>query len=421
MLEIITIICTAATVIVFGLYAVRLTTFDNIMQPAINDFEKRNKTFYNSFWTFYPKIKRRHKKNLDKFMLYFLAQRGYINIDVDSNNIVRVVKNTISFDKASIAERYLLEALFGNADLIEYADENAIISNESVELSRISDYYKQMVKTCPFKESVKAPVASSDGERAIDYASIKKESQIYKYCIILMLFFALLPSAIYEGSTSAMLPIIFAYYCVISILVLLLSLSLSNLSELLGLKANVEPPKKDAPSPSKTITLKSLQTTCKSNNHVILAYIIAVLRFLLWSATGIFASIFIPGFISVTGTYEQRLLGFLGLVLVIIAWIIKCTRRAEKEKYFAMRKKIRKSYMKFFKKAFTPKMLGMYSANPKKLSYLIPYSVLMGKSDVLKDALPVSPDSMPDWLTQTQDLTFDEIDNLVDNSLHNVS
>jgi len=463
MLGIISILCAGATVAVFGYYVSRWTTFDNIMQPALYDFEKRNKTFYNSFWIFYPKIKRKCRKNLSKFMLYFLAQRGYIDIDIDSNNVVRIVKNPVSYERVSTAERYLLGILFGNTALIEYADENAIIGKEAVDLSKISDYYNKMVEVCPFDESVKAPVATSDGEKAIDYVTIRKEARIYKYCIIAMIFFAYLPSAVYEGLESSLLPIMLSYYGIITFSMLFLSASLSNLAEITGVKANVTPPQKNVaslvknedslvenedseyqeviyeevvsdyirfgnasipapknlPSLLRFVSLKTLHTVLKENNHELLSFMVGVVRFFLWLLICFYSILLLAAFLSVTGSYEQQLVSILGSVLVVIAWLVKCIRRTNKEKYFAMRKKSNKSYKKFFKKAFTPKMLGMYSDKPKTLSYLIPYSALFGKSKELNAALPASPDSMPKWVTQTGDMSFEEIDNLVDRNLHN--
>lgn len=456
MLGIISFLCAGATIAVFGYYVSRWTTFDNIMQPALYDFEKRNKTFYNSFWIFYPKIKRKCRKNLSKFMLYFLAQRGYIDIDVDSNSVVRIVKNQVSYERVSTAERYLLGILFGNTDLIEYTDENAIIGKEAVDLSKISDYYNRMVVTCPFDESVKAPVATSDGEKAIDYVTIRKEAKIYKYCIIAMIFFAYLPSAVYEGLNSSLFPIIISYYGIITVIMLFLSCALNNLAELMGVKANVTPPQKNDASPSDTedavdkevvyeevvgdyirfgnasipapknlpsllrfISLKTLHTVLKENNHELLSFMVGAVRFFLWLGIGFFSILLLGAFLSVTGSYEQQLVSILGSLLVVIAWLVKCIRRSNKEKFFAMRKKSNKSYMKFFKKAFTPKMLSMYSDKPKNLSYLIPYSALFGKSKELNAVLPASPDSIPKWVTQTGDMSFEQIDHLVDNSLYN--
>ncbi len=83
-----------------------------------------------------------------------------------------------------------------------------------------------------------------------------------------------------------------------------------------------------------------------------------------------------------------------------------------------MRKKNNKSYIKFLKEAFKPAQLSANTSSFKNLTTLIPYSVLMGKEKELQALLPETHESIPEWINAPYEMSFNEIDKLIDAELN---
>lgn len=471
MLSLVTNICFLISIGIFLYNASSWFTFANVMAPALEDFSKKNKNFYNSFWGFYPKIKRRSKKNMEKFMLYYLSAREYISIDIDNEKTIRIVNNSTALSKANAVERYLLNRLFGTPNYVEYISEDAIIGKEAVQLKKVVPIYKSGISACDFTSVVKKPVATTDGRRAIDYASIRKEYSRYKKSMWMILLFSFFPSALYEGMIeNSVIAIVPSYYLFSLGFFFFVSIAIDNLCDVLHAKADVEPPKdkytdipetddddsttetgtptdanhkkttenvyiektgsflivgdESIPFPSnvrsffKFFSLRTIRYLLKAKNHDILAFFIDVIRFLLWAAVFFFSGVLLIAFLSVTGSEVTQPVAYIGYVMIFISWIVKCVRRSNKRIYFAMRKKNNKSYIKFLKEAFKPAQLSANTSSFKNLTTLIPYSVLMGKEKELQALLPETHESIPEWINAPYEMSFNEIDKLIDAELN---
>ncbi len=83
-----------------------------------------------------------------------------------------------------------------------------------------------------------------------------------------------------------------------------------------------------------------------------------------------------------------------------------------------MRRKNNKSYLKFLRKIFKPAQLSTNASSFKDLTTLIPYSVLLGKEKSLQAMLPETHESVPDWINAPYEMSFKEIDNLIEAELN---
>lgn len=473
MLAIITALCTVLSVGIFFYNASSWFTFDNVTGPALEDFSKKNKSFYNSFWGFYPKLKRRHKKNMAKFMLYYLSARGFINFDIDGDKTIRIVNNAALVSKQNTVESYLLNRLFGTPEYIEYISDDAILGKEAVQLRKVKSQYKVAIGSCDYTSVVKKPVATTDGKRAIDYVSMLKESARYKKCMWMLVLFSYFPSAYYEGMIeNNIIAIVPSFYLFVFVFAFLLSFSLNIFSDVTNAKAKDEPPKdkgtdsvdmaddssaistnessanvdsvnisttettytektgsylivgdENIPLPTNLKTffqffsLRTLALILKSKNHFVLAFLINAARFFISLGLIFFSSLFLVAFLSVTGNELTQPLSYLGCAMIAFSWLVKCIRRKNKRTYFAMRKKNNKSYMKFLKNAFKPAQLTT-AAGPNDLTTLIPYSVLFNREKELQTVLPNTHESVPVWINAPAEMTFREIDKLIDDELN---
>lgn len=478
MLSLVSTICLIISVGIFLYNASSWFTFANVLAPALEDFNRKNKSFYNSFWGFYPKIKRRSKKNMAKFMLYYLSAREYISIDIDNEKTIRIINNNNALSKANAVERYLLTRLFGTSDYVEYISEDAIIGKEAVQLRKVVPIYKAGIAACDFSSVVKKPVATTDGNRAIDYPSIRREYSRYKKSIWMILLLSYFPTALYEGIIeNSVITIVPSFYLFTFGFFLLVSIAMNNITDILHAKADIEPPKDkyaDLPEPDddsntrdisnnkasvsnttvsdnittsekiyiektgayliagdesiplptnlktffKFFTLRTLSLYLKAKNHGVLAFFINVARFFLWGGILFFSAVFLIAFLSVTGTDVTQPVAYLGCVMIFISWIVKCVRRSNKRTYFAMRRKNNKSYLKFLRKIFKPAQLSTNASSFKDLTTLIPYSVLLGKEKELQAVLPDTHESVPAWINAPAEMSFSEIDKLVDEELN---
>ena len=165
-------------------------------------------------------------------------------------------------------------------------------------------------------------------------------------------------------------------------------------------------------------TLRTLSLYLKAKNHSVLAFFIDVARFFLWGGILFFSALSLIAFLSVTGTDVTQPVSYLGCVMIFISWIVKCVRRSNKRTYFPMRRKNNKSYLKFLRKVFKPAQLSTNASNYKNLTTLIPYSVLLGKEKSLQAMLPETHESVPDWINAPYEMSFKEIDNLIEAELN---
>lgn len=457
--------------------------FKDILAPSLIDFEKKNARFYSAFWSIYPKLRKKAKNTMPKFMLYYMAQRGYITIDIDSENVVRILR-TPAESRANAAEKFLLNSLFGNPELIEYVSENAVMGQESVSLSKVGVSYLEGIKNCPFDASVRK-MRKPTGKSIIDYPSYIAANRRFMTSSVLIALVSFFPAALYESMESSPIAIIGAFYFVTALFMLAFGLGWHNLGEILGSKHiktlyeaknsiklqnvpianastnsledeitsgntdeenndsenspatdtviletvyvnNIKAGKAEIPVPTdlastiRFFSLKTLHDVLENNGHSFLSSLVNFIRGCFWGNAVFFGGIFIIAFGAVTGnTICQHSYAY-GIILIVIMYILKSIRNINSEKNYSISQRDTISYIKFLKKAFTPKRLAQNMVKPKQLTYLIPYAALLNETKTLNEYLPQNKECVPNWITQSNEMSFAEIDNVIDNTLKDV-
>lgn len=418
-MDIIILLGYISTSVIFTYVISKWGTFRDVKHQAELDFKNKRDKFYSAFWNFYPLLhKRKIKSSLPKFFIYYLAQRGFITIDVDEARNVRLIKNPVDI-KMNSPESFLMNLLFGNETYYEYTSQDSIIGTEAVSLSKVASFYTRNIDCVPIKEGYKDPTATTESSRAIDYKTMEADRKRCKAGSILVFLIVLIPSAIIESYGDDIAAILWAYYILMGSCVLLFAGSIKNL----GISFNIVEDENliNPPKPLKKwkyFSLRFWKQYCDSKNHYIIADFIRVIHILFWIGMFFSTSIFAIALNMVTGSPQSRHLVTWGALLMSLMWIGNGIRKRKKDVYYSTKRKANKGYVRFLKQAFRPGMISQRAKNPEDLSFLLPYASLYSKTSAVSQQLPPEV-ATPAWITQPADehLSFEEVDTLISREL----
>lgn len=378
---------------------------------VIGRYHADNETFFPTFLGLYSYLPQTMQKKFPKFILYYLAQKGYLSLRIESNGNVKVMR-TGDAGELNASEQHLLNSIFQNSE--EYfLSEDAIVGLESVNLNEIHQQYAQGMLTCPLgynADETHVATLSNPGHTFVLDSEHMKSDQLAAVLVSLITGIAIIPALGIGIDSSDIFISIICTYLIYAVLLTPTIFAIRGLTKYKSKKG------------------KTLLRGASKQVNDILNVLRLVLDILILLSFGNFALICTIFFVcSVAGI--TTLASLYCIAAIIAIWVVTAGKRKNKvtsyitaendlyefisyikAKFKSVRRKMRKRSAKFY-----DSLEDMRDSS----SELLPFASLFGKKKDVDALLLEEKTKLPNWLSTEQEMAFEQADQLIDSNLTN--
>lgn len=371
----------------------------------VNKFHSEATDFFESFLRMFPYLKEKQKHRFPKFLLYYLANKGFIKLHIASDGNILLLR-TGNPDENERAERFIVDSLFETPEDMMYSDE-ATIGFESVYLHKIKTKFKRDIPNIPIGPDNMDILSNAESLFTFDKEHYKNDKRWAKITSLIILILGTLSTALlasdFEGTATI------TFMVLVGILYYVSFRCISTLSSFRH--GEVRIPR--FLSGASKITLN----------------IFKLLKFCVALCVGGFAVLFSIAFMfafSVEGMPLCTWAMCLSAVAAILIWYNTVHRKRKKEKYYSLTGNDLDEFVSFInnesqdRKKFakkTPALSGptMSQNLLEDKSGILPFSKLFFNDALIDEMFSNSP--LPQWCEAETPMSFEKVDKLLDNTL----
>lgn len=338
-------------------------------------------------------LKGKAKNKIVKFLLFYLADKGYIKFEFTDDNRILILK-IAEPDATNIAEHYLINALFPeNGEY--YVTPNAIVGTEYIELGSALNTMENKLKDCPVYDyvtdtatetmsTVSSPDYHSPGINAAISKDMKRISLIMLFTTVILFF----PNAMVACDND--ISIIFAYYFVWAIFMVPFGISVTHIVRFISNKVS---------------------------DYKILAYasdsvkkLVNTFRHILSFGFALTSLFFIIVFACMFAENGRYLLMTIALLVDLLLIIIAAYKLKHRYDLYSPRRTILKKFTSYIRSQISRMRKGKNTDVPG----LYTYSLLCSGNKLSKRLLLEEHSKLPTWTNATTTEQFNKLYNTIE-------
>lgn len=396
----------AVTTASFGYMCCKWNSVSKNGADVINHYDNNTENFFQTFLSLYPHLPQAQKKNFPKFILYYLAQKGYLTLKIEDNGNIKVL-HTGEAGEANPAEQHLLNSIFQNSE--EYfLSEDAIVGIESVNLNEINQQYTQGMQTCPlgYKIGKKHEATLSNPGHNVIFDSDRMSSDFRRAQVISLIISLPIPACLgLDTNNYNVYSSLFDSYLSYVLLVVPTFFALNSIK-----RSEKRKPMFGGAHPELSGKMEILRITVDVMiliSEVLILFVVLILPFQYASGISIFSTMY-------------------GIAAIIATWLLIKKKRANKAMTYLTAENDLYEFISYMKTKFksvrqkSRKIRAGFNDSLNSSAELLPFASLLGKKKDIDALLLEEKSKLPNWLNAEKEMTFEQADILIDSCLSNV-
>lgn len=396
----------AVTTASLGYMCYKLNSVSKNGADVINHYDNNTENFFQTFLSLYPHLPQAQKKNFPKFILYYLAQKGYLTLKIEDNGNIKVL-HTGDAGETNPAEQHLLNSIFQNSE-VYFLSEDAIVGIESVNLNEINQQYTQGIQTCPlgYKVGKKHEATLSNPGHKVIFDRDRMSSDFRRAQVISLIISLPIPACLKSDMNNySTYSYLFDSYLSYVLLVVPTFFALNSIN-----RSGKRKPMFGGAHSELSGKIESLRITVDVMiliSEVLMLFVVLILPLPYSSGISIFSAMY-------------------GIAAIIATWLLIEKKRANKATTYLPAENDLYEFISYMKTKFKSvrrkksKNRAGFNDSLNSSAELLPFASLLGQKKDIDALLLEEKSKLPNWLNAEKEMTFEQADILIDNSLSNV-